>query len=265
MTAYCIWNSKHGIQLQGYNGQKASFSGTTINVRQIGHAVLHIDKYNEDYLITLPSLHIEGLISGSPYVELNRHSYIQSSTGFTAKVDYSGKGWISGKKNTFKATLYPQGKEKEPLYTIDGQWNDFFTIRDGRTKKEVETYSPKTSKTTPLTVAALDQQDAMESRRAWQKVASAIEKGDMDKASTEKSIIENSQRSLRKKEKEEGREWERRFFTRIDRYPAFDHLFKPIGEAIEADKTGGIWTFDASKANNSKPPFNPGTTLKTQS
>lgn len=263
VTAYCIWNGKHGVQLQGYNGQKASFSGTTITVRQIGHAILHLDKYNEDYLITLPSLHIEGLISGSPYVELNRTSYIQSSSGYTAKIDYSGRGWLSGKKNTFKATLYPQGKEREQLYTIDGQWNESFTIRNAKTRQEVETYSPKTSKTTPLTVAAIDQQDEMESRRAWQKVAQAIERGDMETASTEKSIIENSQRDLRKKERGENREWERRFFSKTDRYPVLERLSKPIGEVIEADKTGGVWTFDSKKAADAKPPFFPGTTLKT--
>lgn len=33
VTAYCIWNSKHGVQLQGYNGQRAAFSRMTINVK----------------------------------------------------------------------------------------------------------------------------------------------------------------------------------------------------------------------------------------
>ena len=32
VTAYCIWNSQHGVRLQGYNAQKASFS-STINVK----------------------------------------------------------------------------------------------------------------------------------------------------------------------------------------------------------------------------------------
>lgn len=32
VTAYCIWNSDHGVRLQGYNGQKVSFS-RTINIK----------------------------------------------------------------------------------------------------------------------------------------------------------------------------------------------------------------------------------------
>ncbi|KAF2006829.1 Oxysterol-binding protein, partial [Amniculicola lignicola CBS 123094] len=150
VTAYCIWNQKAGIRLSGYNAQKASFS-RTINVKQIGHAILHIDAYNEDYLITLPSLHIEGLIMGAPYVELNRCSYITSSSGYTAKIDYSGKGWVSGKKNTFSAVLYPSdGKEKDAIYTVDGQWTDAFSIKDPKTKKIVDEYDPKITKVTPL-------------------------------------------------------------------------------------------------------------------
>jgi oxysterol-binding protein-related protein 9/10/11 len=145
--------------------------------QQIGHATVHIDEYNEDYLITLPPLHIEGLITGSPYVELNSSTYIQSSTGFTAKINYSGKGWLSGKKNTFSAVLYPEGREKDVLYTIDGQWTDEFTIRDAKTKAVVDQYNPKVTKTTPLIVAEIDDQDEMESRRAWKKVADAIVKG----------------------------------------------------------------------------------------
>ncbi|MCJ1361136.1 Oxysterol binding protein [Acarospora aff. strigata] len=233
-------------QLQGYNAQKASFS-RTIHVKQIGHALLHLSKYNEDYLITLPSLHIEGLIYGSPFVELNKATYIQSSSGYTAKIDYSGKGWLSGKKNSFTATLYPQGKERDILYEISGQWTDSFTIRDGK-KHEIETYSAKNQKVTPLIVAPLDHQDPYETRRAWHAVADAISRGDMDKTSLEKSKIENSQRDMRKKEQAEGREWERRFFTRVPNDPVFDRLAAPLGERSETEKTGGIWRFDVGKA-----------------
>lgn len=218
-------------------------------MKQIGHAILEIVPFNETYLITLPSLHIESLIYGNPYVELNKANYIISSTGFTAKIDYSGKGWLSGKKNSFTASLYPTGKEKDPLYIIEGQWTNTFTIHDATKKHggEIETYNAKTSKTTPLTVRPIDQQDRYESNRAWQHVAAAISKGDMDTVGFEKSKIENAQRELRKKEQSEGREWERRFFRRVETCPIFETLASPLGEKIEGDKTGGIWRFDQAK------------------
>ena len=237
------------FQLQGYNAQKASFS-RTIHVKQIGHALLELTPFNETYLITLPSLHIENLLYGNPFVELNKSTYIISSSGYVAKIDYSGRGWLSGKKNSFTASLYPAGKEKEPLYTAEGQWTDSFTIQDG-TKKHgaaVDSYSAKANPITQLIVAPLDQQGPHESNRAWQHVAAAIKKSDMDTVGFEKSKIENAQRELRKKEQAEGREWERRFFKRLPGpCSTFDKLARVVGERIESDKTGGVWRFSGDR------------------
>jgi hypothetical protein len=83
-------------------------------------------------LITLPSLHIEGLITGSPFVELNKTSIIYSSTGYVANIDYSGRGWLSGKKNSFTATLAKEGKK--PIYTISGQWSGDFVVKYSNNK-----------------------------------------------------------------------------------------------------------------------------------
>ena len=251
VTAYCIWNDKHGLQLQGYNGQKASFSGGRINVKQVGHAMLHLKKYNEDYLITFPSLHIEGLVTGSPFVELEQSSYIRSSTGFVSKIDYSGRGWLSGKKNSLVARLYAKEQENDELYKIDGQWSRVFIIHDMKKKKVLETIDTTAMKTTPLQVAPIAEQDPLESRRAWQKVAEAIRKGDMDKTSAEKSAIENIQRALRKKEQEEGKVWPRRFFKKIEQYPVLEKLAASLGIKVDSEKTNGIWVFDSSRLHTS--------------
>jgi hypothetical protein len=243
--------------LQGYNAQKASFS-RTIHVKQIGHAIYHLDGFNEDYLITLPALHIEGLIYGSPFVELNKSSTITSTSGYIAKIDYSGKGWMSGKKNSFSATLAKLGAEKSPLYTIEGQWNENFSIKEGsggKTHKVIDTYTASQTPITKLQVAPVEQQDPRESKRAWKMVADGIRRGDMDTVSAQKSKIENEQREMRKKEKEEGREWQRTFFTAVPNDPLFDQLAKSTGEKIEADKTGGIWRFDPKKAQAAKAPY----------
>lgn len=213
--------------------------------------------------MTIPALHIEGLIYGKPFVELNNCTYISSSSGFISKIDYSGKGWLSGKKNSFTATMYPTGKEKDVLYSVEGQWTDSFVIREGASAGKklshsatVETFSHKSNPTTPLIVAPIEEQDPYEAKRAWGPVAAAIVKGDMDTTSIEKSKIENAQRELRKKEQAEGREWERRFFTRqAGPDQIFETLSKPIGQPIEAEKTGGVWRFDEAKAKNAKPPY----------
>ncbi|KAK2609068.1 Oxysterol-binding protein 4 [Conoideocrella luteorostrata] len=262
-TAYCIRNDKTGVQLEGLSAQKATFKSTII-VKQIGHAVLTIPvpsggkKEQERYLITLPSLHIEGLIFGTPFVELDGSSFISSSSGYTAKIDYAGKGWLSGKKNSVTAILYPTGKEKEVLFNVTGQWTKEFEIYEGPAKKNssstlVATYDAIGTAQTDLKIAEVNQQYPLESRRAWAKVAEAIQAGDMDAVSVEKGKIEQAQRDLRNKEKLEDRSWDRRYFSAAT---GEDEILKKLGPAAgvalngDQDKTGGLWRFDPVKAAN---------------
>lgn len=260
-TAYCIRNNKSGVQLEGYNAQKATFKSTII-VKQIGHAVLTVpigsgdNQTVEQYLITLPSLHIEGLIFGAPFVELDGSTCITSSSGYSAKIDYSGKGWLSGKKNSVIATVYPTGKEKEILYNVTGQWTNKFEIYEGPAKKNssstlITTYDAAGTAQAELKIADLDRQHPLESRRAWTKVAEAIQKGDMDTVSIEKGKIENAQRELRNQERSQNRLWERRYFSAVEGEDAvLENLGKLGGVSThgDRDKTGGLWRFDADKA-----------------
>ncbi|RMD41451.1 hypothetical protein DV735_g3709, partial [Chaetothyriales sp. CBS 134920] len=296
VTAYSIKNDKLGIHLQGYNGQKASFS-STIHVKQLGHALLTLTPpgaaagATETYLITLPELHIESLIYGTPFVELSKHIHIASSTGYIGKIDFAGRGWISGKKNSFTAVLWKDGdgSESKPLYSGHGQWSGEFKLHEGGPKshgKEIETFLPAKSPLSPLVVAPIEQQDVFESRRAWFNVAESIEQGDMEKTSHYKSRIEQAQRALRKKEQEENREWERAFFTTVPaERSAVTAATKTIGPAaverervfhqlvavltshhsvgsstwdgIAPDKTNGVWRLDEHKAATAAPPFHP--------
>lgn len=257
-TAYCIRNEKTGLQLEGYNAQKATFKGTII-VKQIGHAVLSFP-YNgktETYLITLPSLHIEGLIFGTPFVELDGTSFIVSSTGYTCKVDYSGRGWLSGKKNTIAGTVYATDNEKKVLYNIHGQWNTSYEVFEGPAKKNSsatlkDAYDAINTPQSELKLAPVEDQHPLESRRAWSRVADAITKGDMENTSIEKGKIEQAQRVKRAAEREGGVAWERRYFTAVDSSddPALTALGQVAGVPLngDADKTGGLWRFDSTKA-----------------
>lgn len=272
VTAYCITNEKHGIRLQGYNGQKASFS-RTIHIKQIGHALLTLKppgsgaEAEETYLITLPALHIENLIYGAPFVELGKYIHIASSTGYISKIDFSGRGWLSGKKNTFTAALWKdgEGSENKPLYSAEGQWSGAFELQEGKGGKKakvVESFKPSDIKLSRLNIAPLEEQDIFESRRAWANVARGVEKGDMDSTSHFKSRIENAQRALRKKEAEEKREWRRLFFSTADskdpKEETFQRLVKSVmaphlganavWEGVSPDKTAGVWRYDEAKA-----------------
>jgi hypothetical protein len=63
--------------------------GTSIIVKQVGHAVLSVDVKTgepEEYLITFPKLRIDGLWYGSPYIELTETSHIVGSNGWVTLV-----------------------------------------------------------------------------------------------------------------------------------------------------------------------------------
>ncbi|TPX17496.1 uncharacterized protein E0L32_003139 [Thyridium curvatum] len=261
-TAYSITNLPTGVHLEGYNAQKATFK-STIQIKQIGHAVLTVpvpgSDTKETFLITLPSLHIEGLIFGAPFIELDGASYITSSSGFTAKIDYSGKGWLSGKKNSFTAVLYLTGKEKDVLFNVSGQWTKAFEIHSGPAKGNkpanlVESFDGNAAPVSELVVAPADRQHPLESRRAWAAVGRGVAAGDLDLVSVEKGKIESAQREARARERAEGTAWQRRYFTaRADEDPEDDEVLKSLGPAVgvpehgDADKTGGLWRFDWAK------------------
>ncbi|KAL6925419.1 hypothetical protein ACO0SA_000014 [Hanseniaspora valbyensis] len=222
ITAYSIFNDTNKISLQGYNQAKPTFSSAMLSVKQFGHALLKIGDFNE-YLLTLPSLHIEGLIAASPYVELDGKSFIQGSFGHFAVIDFFGKGWMSGKKNSFKCKIYNSKSDydcdEKALFVISGQWSGISTIYTGddekKKKNPQEFYDASRIPVEQLQVKPIEEQNEFESRRAWKDVAAAIKEGDFNKIHQTKTVLEEAQRTLRKNEEESGNAWETRWFDLI--------------------------------------------------
>ena len=222
-----------------------------IHLHKQGHVLLHIDAYDEDHLLTFPQVHLEGFLPPPPFPEFDADTpvYIVSSAGYTSKITFSGKGWLRGKRHSFVAVLYADGEEDSPLYTAEGQWTGQFTIRDARANEVIETYDAAASveKLTGISVAPLEEQDPMESRRLWGKFAEAMYKRDMAGVSAEKNRIEVRQREMRVEEEREGKEWERRYFKRGAVDPRVEALCKKVGAELEPELTGGFWVFDEEK------------------
>ncbi|OCF59364.1 oxysterol binding protein [Kwoniella mangroviensis CBS 10435] len=214
ITAYYIENAKAGVKLQGHSGQKTSFTGTAINVKQSGHAVLTVQPKNgqkeEKYLITLPKLRIEGIIWGSPYIELTDTNAIQSSTGLTAQIDYKGKGYFSGKSHSFKASI--ANASGKSVQTYEGQWTGKSHIGGSKGPIFLDTTAPKEE----VTVRDVSQQTEWESRKLWVNVAKGIRTGNYDEAGKDKTRIENEQRQRRKDETTNSTTWEHLHFTHVD-------------------------------------------------
>ncbi|QLQ81451.1 hypothetical protein HG537_0F02120 [Torulaspora globosa] len=225
ITAYAIFNDKNNVKLQGYNRIKSSFSKSLmLGVKQYGHALLEVGQ--QSYLITLPPLHIEGILVAAPFVELEGKSYIQASSGLLCVVEYSGRGYFSGKKNSFKARIYRDSKDSKDkdkaVYTISGQWSGTskITKHTGGTKGKDQTstvfYDATRTPAEHLKVKELKDQHPLESRKAWKDVADAIRLGDFDLIGRTKTELEEKQREMRKDEQANGVSWQRRWFKDVD-------------------------------------------------
>ena len=200
-------------------------------------------------------MHIMGILSGNPYLELGGETKIYSSTGFTSHVEYAGKGWISGKKHRLTARMYRTDSPEDDLYTSNGQWCNDLVFKDVKNSTVVDSSHVQLAPRIPLTVAEVEDQDPWESRRAWSGVAKAIDSGNMRGTGIAKSLIENGQRKMRVDERNEGRVWQRRFFDNA----GLEEFVKEVQEREELDmgldRTLGVWRFDEEKAKKAERPF----------
>nr|CRX79134.1 hypothetical protein ls5930a1_00162 [Leucosporidium scottii]CRX79211.1 hypothetical protein ls5931a1_00036 [Leucosporidium scottii] len=218
------------ITYAGNCAQKTSFSGRTIVVKQVGHGILTVDLADgskETYLITLPKLKIEGLWFGAPYVELSDTSVIQGSHGLTTTIEYSGKGWVSGKAHSFKATVAkgPHVSTSNAIYVVSGEWTgESHYVKGSPATHEGKLFLNASGPTTPINVKPVEEQNEFESRRAWKAVADGIRKGDFDAASVAKTALENSERQKRKDEAAAGTPFQTRLFTTVHNDPEYHKL-----------------------------------------
>lgn len=223
VTAFASWNKEQDVLVEGTSKVQAFINKTSFSVKQYGCTYVKYGSLNESYLLSIPQIHIEGLMRGVPKVELEGFSYVQSSSGYYARFEFKGKRRLGGGKNRFICRIYNNWDaaktESEALFVIAGCWSGKSWIVQGCTVAGPDDplfLDVSHSKTSELVVKPVEKQHPLESRRAWLKVEDAIKKGDTDTAGKAKVAIENEQRALRKTEEEKGIEWKRRWFDNVD-------------------------------------------------
>ncbi|KAK0649095.1 hypothetical protein B0T16DRAFT_436145 [Cercophora newfieldiana] len=260
ITAMHIADREHGIRADGYARVEMTFNGA-VNIRQVGHAMVHIDRYDEDHLVPLPDVKIRGFLGGCMYPEITGTYQIMSSAGFVTEIYFSGEGMISGKRNSFQARIYRREdtKRREPLYEATGIWSKGWTVKDVRTGDVLEVYDVEAPENAPMPIdiAPLDEQDEWESRRAWAGVLAGMASGDMRIVLAEKTKIEQAQRQLRAQEAAEGRKWEPLLFRSQEGedHAVFHELTEGTGWRLFNERTKGVWKVDESKVVGAQSPY----------
>ncbi|CAG8586977.1 974_t:CDS:10 [Ambispora gerdemannii] len=219
-------------------GVSANATAARIDVIQVGHIIVRMRDHNDKYLITLPSLQILGLWRGAPYVELSGTSYIQSQN-YNITIEFTGKGWVSGSKNSFKAQIFRSSSLKTPLFTASGSWAGKSTIENHNTKEKKPFFDIESYKRANPIVSLEEEQNDLESRKLWKYVAKAINEGDFSTASKLKGEIEQRQRDKVKR----GEETVLQYFDWIapdERYLSLDKLIN-YNSKDEKYKETGSW------------------------
>ncbi|KAF2860503.1 hypothetical protein K470DRAFT_70940 [Piedraia hortae CBS 480.64] len=239
ITACYLWNAPHGVRAQGFAEQEITLTAGGVEVRQSGHAIVHLDRTGEDYTIPLPNVRVKGILTGSPYPELHGTYDLRCSNGLVAEISFSGKKGLllsRGEKNHVHARVYRTNEEDKTLFIAEGSWSDHFEITD-EAGNIVDRFS-FAEEDEPFSTLPLEEQDPFESRKAWAGVISAIEKGDMQGVVNEKSKLENAQRKMRGVTGLGEKDWEPLFFTRVS-----------------ASEAQGDWQFDLDRSLKLERPY----------
>lgn len=265
ITAMHIVDRQNGIRADGYARVEMTFAGS-VHVRQLGHAVVHIDRFDEDYLVPLPDVTVHGFLAGRVYPDMVGATYsIVASSGFVSELRFAGAGLFRGRRNAFGARMYHRDDPaRQTLYEVDGVWSEGWTVRDGRTGAVVETYAVDAPENgpAPMDVRPVGEQDAWESRRAWAGVLDALERGNFHETVQEKTKVEQAQRRMRAQEAQRGHVWQPLFFRSM---PGQDHaVFHRLAAGtpwkLHDDRTQGVWRVDEAKLAAAQRPFRGGLT-----
>ncbi|KAG0238948.1 glycerol ethanol, ferric requiring protein [Mortierella sp. GBA43] len=204
IMGFHLENKKKGVVLEGHCGQKSRFAiPAGIDVSQTGHAILTLTEPKEHYLITLPSLNIRGMVTGRPYVELSGTTYIISSTDLLATIEYSTRGYFSGERHSFKATIKSIDGDTV-YYTAQGLWSGASQYSDVKQRHTKLFFDSESDKSIPPEIKPQTEMGPLESHKLWSSVTNAINAKDYAAASKEKSQIEEAQRALARARKEKG-------------------------------------------------------------
>ncbi|EPE10883.1 oxysterol-binding protein [Ophiostoma piceae UAMH 11346] len=270
ITAMHIADEANGVRADGYARVEMTFNGA-VNVRQVGHAIMRIDAYDEEYLIPLPAIKVRGFLSGRLYPEITDVYHIVGTSGYSAEIKFSGQGvaW-GGKRNAFVAKVF--NRQKQVVFTVDGVWSQGWTVTD-KSGKVIETYDVDAPENdaAPISLPPIDKQDPWESRRAWAGVLEGLETGNLGQTVAEKTKIEQAQRRMRAREAADGDTWTPLLFASDSAAStAAAETFRRLSKAVPTSggaglelhdgRTKGVWRVVDAKAKNIQRPLRGSTT-----
>lgn len=199
------------ITVQGHCGQRTVFSAGAVKVTQVGRVRIVVSTPGtpaiEYTIFPLPELTVAGLLSGKIFVELLGKTRIVCSNGRHAEIEFIPKGWFTGEYFQLKGFIK---KDADTEYTFSGNWTKQTFSAKGSQERQVlfDSATPPHDRV----YKPIEQQGPLESHKLWGAVTASINASDFATASAMKTEIEETQREIRKKRKEEGTTFTPQYF-----------------------------------------------------
>ncbi|KAL0232319.1 hypothetical protein PCE1_002661 [Barthelona sp. PCE] len=220
------------IEYQGSILFKSKFSGNSASVISDGTCTLTFTNKTtgekDEWFITYPRTYVKGVFIGTTHMQMGDECEIFSKQlGLQCNIEFKQKGIFFGQMDGVRArisTYTPKIKRgvetderetQEKLFEVTGTWSTELSIKDAETKEEMpffhvtEPYHEKT-------VIPARKMNPFESRRFWRHVTYALHHDDQEKATEEKTKLENNQRAYRAYRNENDVKHVNMFFDLVD-------------------------------------------------
>ncbi|TPX57491.1 hypothetical protein SpCBS45565_g08191 [Spizellomyces sp. 'palustris'] len=216
ISAYFYANPQRDVWILGDIRPKSKFLGNSAATIMQGTSTITFPKRwpGEEYIVTLPNMYARGILFGTMYIELGDTVTIKCpKNDLIAEIEFQTKGFFTGTYNGIKGKVKRESSG-EVLYTLGGKWTDVMYLSKGTTSDKIPIFDAHSAKIYPKVVAPEAEQEEFESRRLWSKVTKGLLTKNLDYATTEKSAIEDNQRTIVKDRATKNIAWEPRFFRR---------------------------------------------------
>lgn len=212
VSAFYVTNEKQQMEIRANISFGVKFGGNSVTVTTTGGAVLRVLKFQEEYQMSrcIPDMLVKHVVWGTKYIIWKGECEIAcKEKGYKCKLVFD-EG--SGRKNTIGGQITVNGNE---MYTIKGVCGGEVNIID---KKKQQRLLVNVAEKEPANILYLpvDKLDKTSSVVVWGKVNQHVLDNDLAKADSEKMIVENEQRAIRKQREKDGTVHEPKYFVKSE-------------------------------------------------
>lgn len=208
---YLIPNLK--IRADGILIPKSKFLGNSSAAIMEGVARVTLgERDNEVYLMNQPNVYCRGILFGKLRTELGDQMYFKCpNNNLEARIEFKTKGFIGGTYDAIQGYV-TDTETGEQLFEITGNWNKIMFNYDLKTKATSVFFDALKTRLAQPSVRPIEEQWDYESRKLWKPTVDALTRKDYDKATEEKSTVENGQREETRRRQQSGTTFKPKFF-----------------------------------------------------